>query len=154
MNSEKLNESEEAKQYHSHILTLLSQCYANTGNTKEVLELLDKSLAVNKSVLGETHYTNCSICMAMINIYLKKKMYKEAIERLLIVFDITESKYGLKALETVLVMEDIADAYYKNKECEEAIEYQKRVVEVYKEIENVDAKVIKQANTKLSEMYE
>jgi len=154
MNIKLINESEDAKQYHSHILALLSQCYVNTGNTKEALELLDKSLAFNKSVLGEAHYTNCNIYMAMVNIYLKKKMYKETIEKLLIVLDLTESEYGLKALETVLVIKDLADTYYKNKEFEEAIEYQKKAVEGCKEIKNIDPKIIEQESIKLCEIYE
>eukprot|EP00826_Nyctotherus_ovalis_P057935 TRINITY_DN7937_c0_g3_i1.p3 TRINITY_DN7937_c0_g3~~TRINITY_DN7937_c0_g3_i1.p3 ORF type:complete len:131 (-),score=36.82 TRINITY_DN7937_c0_g3_i1:538-930(-) len=109
---------------------------------------------MNKSMAGERDYSNCSIYMSMVNVYLKKRMYKEAKEKLLVVWELTEEKYGLKSLETVAVLEDLAEAYYKDDQFEEAIEYQKRVVKTYKEIEEVDPNLVEQASARLYEMYE
>jgi hypothetical protein len=35
------------------------------GNFKDALSLLEKSLKMNKQVLGEDHHTNCDIYMVM-----------------------------------------------------------------------------------------
>ena len=55
------------------------------GNTDDALELLEKSLKMNKAILGEEDFSNCSIYTIMSHVYLKKKMYDQAIQQLSIV---------------------------------------------------------------------
>ncbi len=85
LNSTLLTTFEETKQYHARILTLLGRCYMEGGNTDDALELLEKSLNMNKAILGESDFSNSSIYTIMAHVYIKKKMYDEAIAKLSIV---------------------------------------------------------------------
>ncbi len=82
LNSTLLTNHEETKQYHANILTLLGRCYMEGGNTDDALELLEKSLKMNKAILGEDDFSNCSIYTIMAHVYVKKKMFEEAIAQL------------------------------------------------------------------------
>jgi cytochrome c-type biogenesis protein CcmH/NrfG len=46
-NANLLNEVEETKDYHTHLLTMLGRCYLEAGNYKDSAALLEKSLAMN-----------------------------------------------------------------------------------------------------------
>ena len=48
LNGNLFTKIEVTKQYHSHILTLLGNCYMEAGNFKDALSLLEKSLKMNK----------------------------------------------------------------------------------------------------------
>ena len=61
LNGSLFSKLEATKQFHSHILTLLGKCYMEAGNFKDALNLLDKSLRMNKQVLGEDHVSNANI---------------------------------------------------------------------------------------------
>jgi hypothetical protein len=41
------------------------------GNLKDALELLDKSLTMNKKILGEDHISNASIYQVLSQVYAK-----------------------------------------------------------------------------------
>ena len=51
----------QTRDYHTQILTLLGQCYMEAGNYKDALNLLDKSLSMNKQLQGNDHPSSCSI---------------------------------------------------------------------------------------------
>lgn len=61
LNGSLFSKLEATKQFHSHILTLLGKCYMEAGNFKDALNLLDKSLRMNKQVLGDNHVSNANI---------------------------------------------------------------------------------------------
>ena len=153
LNSTLLAKIEETKQYHSHILTLLGRCYMEGGNANDALKLLEKSLAMNKAILGEEDFSNCSIHSIMARVYIKKKMYKEAIQHLSTVWEFCEVKFGMKSKETARVFLELADAHDKNKEHEGAIEFQKRAFDTFKELEDTDPDELVQMAVKLGEMY-
>ena len=79
MNTNMLTESETIKNHHSHILELLSQCYIEEGKTNEILEILERTLIMNKSILGDDDFSNSGIHNIIANVYLKKSMYVEAV---------------------------------------------------------------------------
>lgn len=61
LNGSLFSKLEETKQFHAHILTLLGKCYMEAGNLQDALSLLEKSLKMNKTVLGDEHISNASI---------------------------------------------------------------------------------------------
>lgn len=123
------------------------------GNPDDALELLDKSLAMNKAILGEEDFSNCSIYNIIARVYIRKKMYKEAIQHLSTVWEYSEAKYGMKSKETAAVFLDLADAHEKNKEHEEAVDFQRRAFETLKNLEDTDSDELVQIAIKLGEMY-
>ena len=52
------------------------------GNFKDALSLLEKSLKMNKQVMGEDHHSNCLIFIAMAHVHLKLKDFDSAINYL------------------------------------------------------------------------
>eukprot|EP00826_Nyctotherus_ovalis_P011183 TRINITY_DN1291_c0_g2_i1.p1 TRINITY_DN1291_c0_g2~~TRINITY_DN1291_c0_g2_i1.p1 ORF type:complete len:283 (-),score=69.83 TRINITY_DN1291_c0_g2_i1:305-1153(-) len=154
MNTTLLSKLEETKQYHAHILTLLGRCYMEGGNVDDALELLEKSLEMNKAILGGDDFSNCSIYIIMAHIYLKKAMYDQAVQLLLLVKELSEGRFGKKSETTASVFLELADAYVKKGEYEQAIEYQKEAFEAYKELGSVDQKTLGSIAIKLSEIYD
>lgn len=124
------------------------------GDVDDALDLLERSLKMNKTILGEDDFSNCSIYIIMAHIYLKKKMYDQAIQQLLLVKDLSEAKFGTNSETTASVFLELADAYVKKEDYEQAIEYQKKAFDTYKELESVDPKILGSIAIKLSEMYE
>ena len=52
------------------------------GNYKDALSLLEKSLKMNKQVMGEGHASNCLIFVAMAHVHLRLKDFEQAISLL------------------------------------------------------------------------
>lgn len=145
--------SEEARKYHSHILTLMGQWYKEFGNSDSSLELLGKALTINKEISGEDNFDNAVVHNTMGEVYIKRKMYKEAIKEFSIAWELYEAKFGMRSEEVTVVSMDLANAYYKNQDYSEATEFQMRAFEYYKSSKNVDAKVIGPAAIKLGQIY-
>lgn len=154
LNSTFIAKNEEAKEYHTHILTLLGRCYMEGGNIDDALELLEKSLHMNKSILGEDDYSNCSILTIIAQVYLKKKMYEEAIQQLTTVWEMSEAKFGLKSEQSAAALVELANAYDKKGDYKEAAEHQRKALGVYRELGSVDSKVIGATGMKLAELHE
>lgn len=98
LNSTLLTSYDDTKPYHANILTLLGRCYMEGGkifknsqmklggNLDDALDLLEKSLKMNKAILGDDDFTNCSIYTIIAHVYIKKKQYDNAIQHLSKVF--------------------------------------------------------------------
>lgn len=52
------------------------------GNYKDALSLLEKSLKMNKQVMGEDHLSNCEIYIVMSHVYQKLKDFENGINYL------------------------------------------------------------------------
>lgn len=124
------------------------------GNLDDALELLEKSLKMNKDVLHEEDLSNLSIYITMSHIYLRKNMFDEAIKQLSLVKDLAEAKSGVNSETTASILLELADAYLKKEDYKEAIEYQRKAFEVYQESESIDKKTLVSILIKLSEIYE
>lgn len=72
----------------------------------------------------------------MAHVHTKLKDYESAITYLSNVWEIAESKYGRKSEEVGKVYLELAKVYLKKKEFDEAINYQRKSLEVYKSLEN------------------
>ena len=64
------------------------------GNYKDALSLLEKSLKMNKQVLGEDEYSNCEIYTEMAHVYVKLKEYENALNYISKVWELSEAKFG------------------------------------------------------------
>jgi len=153
LNSTLISKSEEAKQYHSGILTLLGRCYTEGGEADDALQLLGKALKINKTIMGEDDYSNSTIHLIMARAYVKKEEYKKALKHYSSVLEHTEIKYGLKSKEMAEVFLELADTYDKKKEHKEAVEFQKKAHNIYKETEDMDQKTLAATAITLGEMY-
>lgn len=67
------------------------------GNYKDALSLLEKSLKMNKQVLGEDNINNCDIYIVMALVHTKLKDYESAITHLSSVWELYEAKFGRKS---------------------------------------------------------
>ena len=103
------------------------------GSLNDALGLLEKSLKMNKTVLGDEDISNASIYSTLSKVYLKKKEYDKALAQLSKVWELSEAKFGKDSLEIAQVYLDLAKVYYKKKEFEEAINHQLRAIENYKQ---------------------
>lgn len=52
------------------------------GNFKDALSLLEKSLKMNRQVMGEDHHSNCLIYMAMSHVHQRLKDFDTAVNLL------------------------------------------------------------------------
>lgn len=64
------------------------------GNYKDALSLLEKSLKMNKQVLGEDDENNLEIYTEIAHVYQKLKEYENAEIYISKVFELAEVKYG------------------------------------------------------------
>ena len=64
------------------------------GNFKDALSLLDKSLKMNKQVMGEDHISNCNIYTVISHVYQKLKDFDNAINYLCQVWELCQAKFG------------------------------------------------------------
>ena len=132
LNGSLFSQLDETKQYHAFILTLLGKCYMQAGSLADALGLLEKSLKMNKTVLGEEHFSNAGIYTTLSKVYLKKKDYDNAINYLSQVWELTEKSFGKDGLEIAQVYHDFAVAYSKKKDFPEAVKYQQKALENYR----------------------
>mmetsp|Transcript_17936 Transcript_17936/g.15843 ORF Transcript_17936/g.15843 Transcript_17936/m.15843 type:complete len:312 (-) Transcript_17936:28-963(-) len=94
------------------------------GSLNDALGLLEKSLKMNKTVLGDEDISNASIYSTLSKVYLKKKDYDKSLNQLSKVWELTETKFGKDSIEIAQVYIDMAKVYFKKKEYDEAIEHQ------------------------------
>lgn len=99
------------------------------GSLNDALGLLEKSLKMNKTVLGEDDISNSGIYSILSKVYLKKKDYDNALNNLSQVWELHEKAYGKDSPELGPVHLDFAKVYSKKKDYDEAVKSQKRAIE-------------------------
>lgn len=102
------------------------------GSLTDALGLLEKSLKMNKTVLGDDDISNAGIYTTLAKVYSKKKDYDNAINILSQVWELTETKFGKDSLQTAHVYADFAKVYSKKKDFEEAVKYQAKAIENFR----------------------
>ena len=93
------------------------------GALTDALGLLEKSLKMNKTVLGADDISNAGIYSTLSKVYLQKKEYENSIQNLSQVWELTENKFGKDSIEIALVYLDFSKIYSKKKDLDEAIKY-------------------------------
>jgi len=68
------------------------------GSFKDALALLEKSLSMNKQVLGEDDISNCEIFMVMAQVYSKQKNFEAALEVLYKIWERYEACFGKESI--------------------------------------------------------
>jgi tetratricopeptide (TPR) repeat protein len=94
------------------------------GNYKDALSLLEKSLKMNKQVMGEEHHSNCLIFIAMAHVHLRLKDYDQATNLLFQVWEVYQAAFGANSLEVAKAYLELAGAHLKKKDFGEAINFQ------------------------------
>lgn len=94
------------------------------GNFKDALSLLEKSMKMNKQVMGEDHHSNCLIFIAMAHVHLRLKDYEQAIQLLFQVWEIYQARFGPQSAEVGKAYLELANAHLKKKDFNEAISFQ------------------------------
>lgn len=94
------------------------------GNFKDALSLLEKSLKMNKQVMGEDHHSNCLIYVAMSHVHQRLKDFDTAVNLLLQVWELYQGQFGENSIEVGKSYLELAQAYLKKKDYNEAINFQ------------------------------
>lgn len=93
------------------------------GNFKDALSLLEKSLKMNKQVLGEDDVNNGEIYTEQAHVYIKMKEYEKALDQISKVYELYEAKFGKESEQVAKTFLEIAQIYIKQKNFDEAINY-------------------------------
>ena len=104
------------------------------GNFKDALSLLEKSLKMNKQVMGEDHHSNCLIYIAMAHVHQRLKDYETSTNLLFQVWEIYQAQFGSGSLEVGKVYLELALAHLKKKDTNEAISFQQKALKVHQDI--------------------
>jgi tetratricopeptide (TPR) repeat protein len=91
------------------------------GNFKDALSLLEKSLKMNKQVMGEDHHSNCLIYTAMSHVHQRLKDYETASNLLFQVWEMYQAQFGGASLEVGRAYIELAQVHMKKKDIHEAI---------------------------------
>jgi tetratricopeptide (TPR) repeat protein len=105
------------------------------GNFKDALSLLEKSLKMNKQVMGEEHHSNCLIFIAMSHVHQRLKDYDNAINLLFQVWELYQQIFGSTSLEVASSYLELAQANLKKKDFNEAINFQQKALKVFSEVD-------------------
>ena len=105
------------------------------GNYKDALNLLDKSLSMNKQLQGNEHFSCCSIYQIMSKVYIKQKEFETALKFLQKIEKITEDNIGddMEPLGNIYLQ--IAKVFAKKREETSAIQYQEKAQSLFEQIE-------------------
>ena len=103
------------------------------GNYKDALSLLEKSLKMNKQVMGEDHHSNCLIFVAMSHVHQRLKDHDAATNLLFSVWEIYQAAFGPNSLEVAKAYQELAQAHLKKRDFNEAISFQQKALKVYQE---------------------
>ena len=93
------------------------------GNFKDALSLLEKSLKMNKQVMGEEHHSNCLIYVAMSHVHQRLKDFDSAVKFLIQVWELYQAQFGEQSLEVGKAYLELAQAHLKRKDYNEAINF-------------------------------
>ena len=93
------------------------------GNYKDALSLLEKSLKMNKQVMGEDHHSNCLIFVAMSHVHQRLKDYDTAGNYLSQVWELYQAHFGDSSIEVGKAYLELAQAHLKKKDFNEAINF-------------------------------
>ncbi|CAG9333511.1 unnamed protein product [Blepharisma stoltei] len=134
-NGRLVNEDEGSKPYHTHILTLLGKCYLEAGGIDDSLSLLEKALKMNKAMVGEDNLSNSQIYSTLAQVWSKKKNHAKALDCLTTVWELHEKHYGMKHESLTQIYIDMAKVYKKQGDLNNAIDTQKRALNLMGELD-------------------
>jgi tetratricopeptide (TPR) repeat protein len=105
------------------------------GNYKDALSLLEKSLKMNRQILGETHPSNAQILLVIGQVYTRQKEFDRALTVLAESYMLFELSTGKESEHVGNCFLEMAAIHNKKKDITEAINYQKRALSVFSNLE-------------------
>ncbi len=91
------------------------------GNYKDALSLLEKSLKMNKQILGDQHPSNGQIMQVISQVYLRQKDFEGALNVLGESWELFEMAFGSQSEQVGNCYIEIANVHNRKKDLEEAI---------------------------------
>lgn len=135
LNGNLFNSVQEAKPFHTHILTLLGKCYMEAGGVEDALGLLDKALKMNKGLLGDDHLSHAPILSALAKVYTKQKDFNKAVDSMTSVWEIYENHFGMKHEAMIEVYEEIAEIHHQKHDINNSIDVMRRKLHLMKDLD-------------------
>ena len=91
------------------------------GNYKDALSLLEKSLKMNKQILGETHPSNAQIMLVIGQVYTRQKDFDRALNALGESWELFELNTGKGSEQVGNCFLEMAAIHSKKRDLKEAI---------------------------------
>jgi tetratricopeptide (TPR) repeat protein len=135
LNGNLFNSVQDAKPFHTHILTLLGKCYMEAGGVEDALGLLDKALKMNKSLLGDDNISHAPILSCLAKVYVKQKEYTKALDSMTSVWELYEAHFGMKHESMIEVYSEMADIYHQQNDINNSIDVLKRKMNLMMELD-------------------
>lgn len=125
------------------------------GNYKDALSLLEKSLKMNKQILGDTHPSNGQILQVISQVYLRQKDFEAALNVLGEAWELFEMAFGTQSEQVGNCYIEIANVHNRKKDLEEAIQFQQKALQTFNELEKYsNTEFLAHIAITLSEMQE
>lgn len=105
------------------------------GNYKDALSLLDKSLKMNKQILGDTHASNAQILLVIGQVYTRQKDFERALNVLADAWELFDLNHGKGSEQVGNCFLEIAAIHHRKKDFMEAINFQSKALEVFSALE-------------------
>ena len=88
------------------------------GNYKDALSLLEKSLKMNRQIMGDGHESNAQIYMVMGQVYLRQKHYEMALDAMQQALKIMEDTFGPESEQVANCHLELAQVYFRSRQYE------------------------------------
>jgi tetratricopeptide (TPR) repeat protein len=105
------------------------------GNYKDALSLLEKSLKMNKQILGETHASNAQILLVIGQVYTRQKDFERALNVLADAWELFDLNHGKNSEQVGNCFLEIAAIHHRKKDFQEAINFQSKALDVFSSLE-------------------
>jgi len=153
------NQTEEfnlpSKEFQIKILINLAKCYLENDKVSSALQISEKCLKMNITLLGEQHVSNADIYYVLAKIYTKLKNYKSAIDNLETMFSIYEKVYGYESEKTAKICMEFGQVYELSDNYNEAIDNYSNSYSIWeKVIKDNNYAILFTLSTKIAEIYE
>ncbi|OMJ78716.1 hypothetical protein SteCoe_21393 [Stentor coeruleus] len=135
LNGNLFNSVQEAKPFHTHILTLLGNCYMEAGGVEDASNLLDKALKMNKALLGDDNLSHAPILIALSKVQAKQKDYAKALDSMTSVWELYEAHYGMKHEAMIEVYSEMAEIYHQQNDSNNSIDVLRRKLNLMMELD-------------------
>lgn len=105
------------------------------GNFKDALSLLEKSLKMNKQILGNNHPSNGQILQVIGQVYLRQKDFESALNVLGEAWELYEMAFSSQSEQVGNCYIEISTVHARKKDMEEAIQFQSKALQTFSQLE-------------------